>query len=75
MPTYQITSVIPLSPDRKQLLAQEITRIHEQCTGAPGHAVQVIFNNLAPYDHYHGGYQTSELATPLIWLLAYLRIT
>lgn len=70
MPTYQVISVIALQPLQKQRLAREITKIHQMCTGAPDHAVQVIFQTLAPYDHYHGGHRSSDLATPLIWLLA-----
>ncbi len=40
MPTY-VCSVDPerLSPERKSRIAQEITRVHHELTGAPGFSI------------------------------------
>lgn len=71
MPTYQISTALPIPASKKQQLAEKITEIHARNTGAPKFAVQVLYRGLAPEDHYHGGIKTSDLKHPMIWLLAY----
>ena len=61
MPTYSL--VIPehsLSDEQKTLLAQEITRLHCEATGAPLGFVQVIFQELARGNHFVGGAVTQQ---------------
>lgn len=56
MPTYTVnTAVGNLSPDVKQRIAQELTRIHQEVTGAQKFFAQVIFNEVSPSDYFIGG--------------------
>ena len=44
-----------LSPQQRAILAEEITRIHAEVTGAPRCFVQVFFREVAPGDGFVGG--------------------
>jgi phenylpyruvate tautomerase PptA (4-oxalocrotonate tautomerase family) len=56
MPTYHCT--VPtglLDADRKSLIASEITRIHNEVTGAASFFAQVIFTEVTKGNHFMGG--------------------
>jgi phenylpyruvate tautomerase PptA (4-oxalocrotonate tautomerase family) len=56
MPTYVCTvKEGRLSPDQKNGIAREITRIHCEVTGAPGYFAQVIFEEVKPGSYFMGG--------------------
>jgi len=56
MPTYMVNTAIDnLSPQVKQRIAQELTRIHHEVTGAQKFFAQVIFNEVSPSDYFIGG--------------------
>lgn len=56
MPTYVCTTPEGrLSADQKGRIAQEITRIHSEVTGAPGYFAQVIFNEVDPGSYFMNG--------------------
>jgi len=50
-----------LADDQKDDLAQAITRIHAEVTGAPPDLVHVIYNELAPADSYTAGERSSGI--------------
>jgi phenylpyruvate tautomerase PptA (4-oxalocrotonate tautomerase family) len=56
MPTYVCTvRGGRLSPDQKSRIAEEITRIHCEVTGAPTFFAQVIFEEVKPGNYFMGG--------------------
>jgi phenylpyruvate tautomerase PptA (4-oxalocrotonate tautomerase family) len=56
MPTYVCTvREGRLSPDQKSRIAEEITRIHCEVTGAPTFFAQVIFEEVKPGNYFMGG--------------------
>ncbi|WP_375787128.1 tautomerase family protein [Bradyrhizobium sp. Pha-3] len=56
MPTYYCTSAQGrLSAEQKGRIANEITRIHAEVTGAPSYFAQVIFSEVAPGNWFMGG--------------------
>ena len=50
-----------LTDDHKNDLAQAITRIHAEVTGAPPALVHVIYNELAAADSYTAGEPSSDI--------------
>ncbi len=57
MPTYSVTTVEGrLSAHQKATIAKEITRIHNEVTGAPSFFAQVLFYELAPGNTFLGGF-------------------
>jgi phenylpyruvate tautomerase PptA (4-oxalocrotonate tautomerase family) len=50
-----------LTDDQKVDLAQAITRIHADVTGAPAALVHVIYNELAAADNYTAGEPSSDI--------------
>jgi phenylpyruvate tautomerase PptA (4-oxalocrotonate tautomerase family) len=56
MSSYACTCAVGLlRPDQKEAIVRSITRIHHEETGASELAVQVVFHELAPRDHWVGG--------------------
>jgi phenylpyruvate tautomerase PptA (4-oxalocrotonate tautomerase family) len=56
MPTYIVSAAAGrLSADAKQHIAEDITRIHSQATGAQSFFAQVIFNEVPQGNHFVGG--------------------
>jgi phenylpyruvate tautomerase PptA (4-oxalocrotonate tautomerase family) len=56
MPTYIVSAAAGrLSADTKQRIAEDITRIHNQATGAQSFFAQVIFNEVPQGNHFVGG--------------------
>jgi phenylpyruvate tautomerase PptA (4-oxalocrotonate tautomerase family) len=56
MPTYRVVAASGLlSAEKKQHIAQAITRVHNRVTGAQTFFAQVIFTNVAAGDHFVGG--------------------
>jgi phenylpyruvate tautomerase PptA (4-oxalocrotonate tautomerase family) len=56
MPTYIVSAASGrLSDDAKKRIAEEITRIHNQATGAQSFFAQVIFNEVPQGNHFVGG--------------------
>jgi phenylpyruvate tautomerase PptA (4-oxalocrotonate tautomerase family) len=56
MPTYVCTvKEGRLSPEQKSKIAEEITRIHCEVTGAPTFFAQVIFEEVKPGNYFMGG--------------------
>jgi phenylpyruvate tautomerase PptA (4-oxalocrotonate tautomerase family) len=56
MPTYTCTTLEHrLTADQKSKIANEITRIHSEVTGAPGFFAQVIFNEVHEGNFFMGG--------------------
>ena len=56
MPSY--TCNVPagrLTPEQKAKAASEITRVHNEVTGAATFFAQVIFNEVAPGNYFSGG--------------------
>jgi phenylpyruvate tautomerase PptA (4-oxalocrotonate tautomerase family) len=56
MPTYTVT--VPrgqLSALQKSRIAQEITRVHSETTGAPSYFAQVIFSEIDEGNYFVGG--------------------
>ena len=61
MPTYHVTSSSgSLSRERKARIAEAITRVHGEVTGAPGYLAQVIFIEVAPGDYFIAGMALEE---------------
>jgi phenylpyruvate tautomerase PptA (4-oxalocrotonate tautomerase family) len=50
-----------LTDDEKNDLAQKITRIHAEVTGAPPALVHVIYHELAAADNYTAGERSSDI--------------
>ena len=56
MPTYTVTAPEGrLSNDQKSLIARDITRIHNEVTGAPGYFAQVVFTEVKKGNFFVGG--------------------
>ena len=56
MPTYTCTAAAGLlDAARKAALARAVTRAHCELTGAPSYFAQVVFQDVAPGDHFIGG--------------------
>ena len=56
MPTYTCTAAAGLlDAARKAALARAVTRAHFEVTGAPAYFAQVVFQDVAPGDHFIGG--------------------
>ncbi len=56
MPTYVVTAPEGrLAPAQKQSLAQRITELHCEHTGAPAYFAQVLFNDVKPGNYFLGG--------------------
>jgi phenylpyruvate tautomerase PptA (4-oxalocrotonate tautomerase family) len=56
MPTYVCTAQDgSLTKDQKAQIAAEITRVHNDVTGAPRFFVQVLFNDLKAGNQFIGG--------------------
>ena len=56
MPTYIVSSSnIRLKKNIKEKLAKQITKIHNQATGANKYFAQVIFNDTKKGNHFMGG--------------------
>ncbi len=56
MPTYTVTTLEGCLDDGKRsTIAREITRIHNEATGAPTYFAQVIFVEVAPGKYFVGG--------------------
>jgi phenylpyruvate tautomerase PptA (4-oxalocrotonate tautomerase family) len=56
MPTYICTAKDgSLTTDKKARIAAEITRVHNEVTGAPRFFVQVLFNDLKAGNQFIGG--------------------
>jgi phenylpyruvate tautomerase PptA (4-oxalocrotonate tautomerase family) len=56
MPTYTVTAPEGcLNQEKRSKIAQEITRVHSETTGAPTYFAQVIFNDIAPGKYFVGG--------------------
>ncbi|MGX6999409.1 tautomerase family protein [Caballeronia sp. KNU42] len=71
MPTYIVSAAVGrLSADVKQRIAEDITRIHNQATGAQSFFAQVIFNDVPHGNHFVGG---SPLRTEQIFVHGHIR--
>jgi phenylpyruvate tautomerase PptA (4-oxalocrotonate tautomerase family) len=56
MPTYTVTTPEGcLNQEKRSKIAQEITRIHNETTGAPTYFAQVIFNDVPSGKYFVGG--------------------
>lgn len=56
MPTYTCACAKDrLQPDQKRRIAEVITRIHAEVTGAPRYFAQVLFQPVIPGDWFMGG--------------------
>jgi phenylpyruvate tautomerase PptA (4-oxalocrotonate tautomerase family) len=70
MPTYVCWSGSgQISPGQRQRIAQGITLIHSECTGAPPAFVQCIFQDIDAASHYIGG----EPAPDTVWVYGHIR--
>lgn len=71
MPTYIVSAATGrLSAELKQLIAEDITRIHNQATGAQSFFAQVIFNDVPEGNHFVGG---SSLRSEQIFVHGHIR--
>ena len=71
MPTYTVTnSNFNLSPKQQKNLAEGITKVHNQVTGANTYFAQVIFNKTKKNNHFMGGKKVKE---PSLFLLGQIR--
>ena len=56
MPTYTVTTLEGcLDGEKRSTIAREITRVHNEATGAPTYFAQVIFIEIAPGKYFVGG--------------------
>ena len=56
MPTYTVTTLEGcLDDEKRSKIAREITRVHNETTGAPTYFAQVIFIEVAPGKYFVGG--------------------
>jgi phenylpyruvate tautomerase PptA (4-oxalocrotonate tautomerase family) len=70
MPTYVCWSGKGrISVPQRQHIAEGITLIHSECTGAPGAFVQTIFNDIEVGSHYIGGDDASDT----VWVYGHIR--
>jgi phenylpyruvate tautomerase PptA (4-oxalocrotonate tautomerase family) len=71
MPTYIVSAAAGrLSADTRQRIAEDITRIHNQATGAQSFFAQVIFNEVPQGNHFVGG---SPLRAEQIFVHGHIR--
>jgi phenylpyruvate tautomerase PptA (4-oxalocrotonate tautomerase family) len=71
MPTYTVTTATNrLTPRQKTRIAQDITRIHKEVTGAPAFFVQVLFADVDPVNQFIGG---KPLQHDLVFLHGHIR--
>ncbi len=71
MPTYTVTnSNFNLSTKQQKNLAEGITKVHNQVTGANTYFAQVIFNKTKKNNHFMGGKKVKE---PSLFLLGQIR--
>jgi phenylpyruvate tautomerase PptA (4-oxalocrotonate tautomerase family) len=71
MPTYIVSATLGcLSADAKQRIAEDITRIHNQATGAQSFFAQVMFNEVPQGNHFVGG---KPLRTEQIFVHGHIR--
>ena len=71
MPTYTVTnSNFTLSSKQQNNLAQGITKVHNNVTGANTYFAQVIFNKIKKKNHFMGGKLVKE---PSLFLLGQIR--
>ena len=70
MPTYVCWSGSgQISPGQRQRIAQGITLIHSECTGAPPAFVQCIFQDIDVTSHYIGGVAAQDS----VWVYGHIR--
>jgi phenylpyruvate tautomerase PptA (4-oxalocrotonate tautomerase family) len=71
MPTYIVSAASDrFSADVKQRIAEDITRIHNEATGAQGFFAQVVFNDVPKGNHFVGG---SPLRSEQIFVHGHIR--
>ena len=71
MPTYIVTSTnCNFSPEKKKIIAGEITKVHNDVTGANKYFAQVIFKENPKGNHFMGG---KEVFTPEVFLQGFIR--
>ena len=71
MPTYTITnSNFDISSKQQKKLAEGITKVHNEVTGANTYFAQVIFNKTKKNNHFMGGKKVKE---PSLFLLGQIR--
>ena len=71
MPTYSVTtSNLTLKKEVKKIIAEGITKIHSEVTGANTYFAQVLFNKTSKYDHFMGGKLVKD---PQIYLNGQIR--
>jgi len=70
MPTYVISHAKNLVNDaQKSMIAQAISRVHNESTGAPSYFVQVVFEEKEPSNRFLGG----SPATQHVWIRGDIR--
>ena len=71
MPTYTVTnSNFNISSKQQKKLAEGITKVHNNVTGANTYFAQVIFNKIKKNNHFMGGKIVKE---PSLFLLGQIR--
>ena len=71
MPTYSVTtSNLTLKKEVKKTIAEGITKIHSEVTGANTYFAQVLFNETSKDDHFMGGKLVKD---PQIYLNGQIR--
>ena len=71
MPTYTVTnSNFNISSKQQKKLAEGITKVHNNVTGANTYFAQVIFNKIKKNNHFMGGKLVKE---PSLFLLGQIR--
>ncbi|MBB4261351.1 4-oxalocrotonate tautomerase family protein [Bradyrhizobium sp. CIR3A] len=71
MPTYTVTVLEgTLDSEKKARIAQEVTRVHSEVTGAPSFFAQVIFSEVKAGNYYIAG---KPLGHPQIYLHGQIR--
>ena len=71
MPTYTVTnSNFNISSKQQKKLAEVITKVHNNVTGANTYFAQVIFNKIKKNNHFMGGKLVKE---PSLFLLGQIR--
>ena len=71
MPTYICTAREgALTKEQKAQIAAEITRVHNEVTGAPRFFVQVLFNDLTVGNQFIGG---AQLPSDQVWIRGDIR--
>ncbi|HYF17950.1 MAG TPA: tautomerase family protein [Ramlibacter sp.] len=71
MPTYTVHAPQGLlTPEHKQRIARDVTRVHNEVTGAQAFFAQVMFQEVAPGDWFMGG---APLANAQVFLHGQIR--